>query len=57
MMRYGWFVKLCTLISTSEKRMCVRTYGTEVSVYVGWLLIRGLSFYQAWVRGEGLRGV
>lgn len=39
-MSNGWFVKLCTFIST-----CVQTHGTEVSVYVGWLLIRGcLSF-------------
>lgn len=38
MMSYGWFVKLCTFISTNTKCTCVLTHGTEVSVC---LLMRG----------------
>lgn len=48
MMSYGWFVKLCTFISTNTKCTCVLTHGTEVSVC---LLMRGLS--RAWVRERG----
>lgn len=42
-MSYGWFVKLCTFISTRTKCTRELTHGTEVSVSVGWLIRVSLS--------------